>query len=127
MGSTSIGNLTVVFRSEDAKYGIGEVNGKQMDSIIFHDGVEDDMKGYMFAFQVDREASIDTVEEAQDSVSEYIPGGSGISMSGKKQKTHLSGKYPVMTMKQRELSYLYGRPKICRLGQEPVQHHRDRV
>ena len=79
VGSTSIGNLTVVFRSEDAKYGIGEVNGKQMDSIIFHDGVEDDMKGYMFAFQVDREANIDTVEEAQDSVSEYIPGGSGIS------------------------------------------------
>ena len=80
MADIQIGKVTVHFRSEDAEAGIGTVGNQKMTSILFHDGIQDDLKGYMFAFNADRDdVTIDTVEEAQDSVGEYIPGGSGIA------------------------------------------------
>ena len=77
---TQIGIVTVRFRTDDALIGEGTVLGEHMDSILFHDGIEDDMKGYMFATKVDYNGgTVDTLEAAQASVGEYIPAGSGIS------------------------------------------------
>lgn len=79
-GSIQIGNVTVEYLTEDATAGEGSVNQETMNSILFHDGTEGDLKGYMFAVSVDMGGvTIDTVEEAQDSVGEYIPDGSGIA------------------------------------------------
>lgn len=79
-GSIQIGNITVEYLTEDATAGEGSINQETMNSILFHDGTEGDLKGYMFAVSVDMSGvTIDTVEEAQDSVGEYIPDGSGIA------------------------------------------------
>ena len=79
-GSIQIGNVTVEYLTEDATAGEGSVNQETMNSILFHDGTEGDLKGYMFAVSVDMGGvTNDTVEEAQDSVGEYIPVGSGIA------------------------------------------------
>lgn len=78
--SIQIGNITVKYLTENATAGEGSVNQETMNSILFHDGTEGDLKGYMFAVSVDMGGvTVDTVEEAQDSVGEYIPAGSGIA------------------------------------------------
>lgn len=80
ISETQIGSVTVKFHTDDAMVGEGTVLGEQMDSILFHDGIEEDMKGYMFATKVDYDGgTIDSIEAAQSSVSEYIPAGSGIT------------------------------------------------
>ena len=80
ISETQIGSVTVKFHTDDAMVGEGTVLGEQMDSILFHDGIEEDMKGYMFATKVDYDGgTIDSIEAAQSAVSEYIPAGSGIT------------------------------------------------
>ena len=75
--------------------------GEQMDSILFHDGIEEDMKGYMFATKVDYDGgTIDSIEAAQSAVSEYIPAGSGITSNWRKRKSISSGKRQATTMKR---------------------------
>lgn len=78
-GVSKIGNLIIEYKVEDAVAGKGTAAGASVDAVTFHDGNEDDLKGYIFAVNaVDGEGELHSLDEAQSSVSEYIPAGSGI-------------------------------------------------
>lgn len=79
-GKKKVGSIIIEFKTDDAVSGNGNAAGTSVDAVSFHDGNSDNLKGYIFAVKaMMNQESIESVEEAKDCVSEYIPAGSGIT------------------------------------------------
>lgn len=79
-GSVKIGNITINYNTGDAAVATGSAAGARVSSLLFNDGNELDIKGYIFAVEAFQEDKVlQTLDDAKACVGEYLPAGSGVS------------------------------------------------